>query len=182
MRPALARIRHVKQRTPTGHRPYAHLPETRHPARQRPCSLPGHRTPRRRQVRRSGAHPRHRSRPRRESHGLQTASAERAGDPRAGRAGRRPPARPRGAGAGLRRQARQPDESQGDRCDHRLRAGRDPALSFHPELQLVADPELFERYREIAFNAGRLDASMVLDAEDYLRLAAPRMAQIRQQA
>ena len=59
--------------------------------------------------------------------------------------------------------------------------GAIPPFSFHPELQLVADPELFERYREIAFNAGRLDASMVLDAEDYLRLAVPKMAQIRQQ-
>jgi Ala-tRNA(Pro) deacylase len=60
--------------------------------------------------------------------------------------------------------------------------GAIPPFSFHPELRLVADPELFERYREIAFNAGRLDASMVLNAEDYLRLAQPRMAQIRQQA
>jgi Ala-tRNA(Pro) deacylase len=58
--------------------------------------------------------------------------------------------------------------------------GAIPPFSFHPELTLVADPELFERYREIAFNAGRLDASMVLDADDYLRLAAPRMAEIRQ--
>jgi Ala-tRNA(Pro) deacylase len=58
--------------------------------------------------------------------------------------------------------------------------GAIPPFSFHPGLRLVADPELFERYREIAFNAGRLDASMVLDAEDYLRLAAPRMARLRQ--
>jgi Ala-tRNA(Pro) deacylase len=57
--------------------------------------------------------------------------------------------------------------------------GAIPPFSFHPELKLVADPELFERYREIAFNAGRLDASMVLDAEDYLRLAVPTMAAIR---
>jgi Ala-tRNA(Pro) deacylase len=57
--------------------------------------------------------------------------------------------------------------------------GAIPPFSFHPELQLVADPELFERYREIAFNAGRLDASMVLDAGDYLRLARPLMAEIR---
>jgi Ala-tRNA(Pro) deacylase len=57
--------------------------------------------------------------------------------------------------------------------------GAIPPFSFHPELKLVADPELFERYREIAFNAGRLDASMVLDAEDYLRLAVPQMAAIR---
>jgi Ala-tRNA(Pro) deacylase len=60
--------------------------------------------------------------------------------------------------------------------------GAIPPFSFHPELQLVADPELFERYREIAFNAGRLDASMVLDADDYLRLASPRMLTIRQTA
>ncbi|MGZ5182939.1 MAG: YbaK/prolyl-tRNA synthetase associated domain-containing protein [Ramlibacter sp.] len=58
--------------------------------------------------------------------------------------------------------------------------GAIPPFSFDPELQLVADPELFERYREIAFNAGRLDASMVLDADDYLRLARPRMLAIRQ--
>jgi len=57
--------------------------------------------------------------------------------------------------------------------------GAIPPFSFHPELKLVADPELFARYREIAFNAGRLDASIVLEAEDYLRLAAPRMADIR---
>lgn len=57
--------------------------------------------------------------------------------------------------------------------------GAIPPFSFHPELRLVADPELFARYREIAFNAGRLDASMVLDAEDYLRLARPQMARIR---
>lgn len=60
--------------------------------------------------------------------------------------------------------------------------GAIPPFSFHPALQLVADPELFERYREIAFNAGRLDASMVLDADDYLRLARPRMLTIRQSA
>jgi Ala-tRNA(Pro) deacylase len=60
--------------------------------------------------------------------------------------------------------------------------GAIPPFSFHPALKLVADPELFERYREIAFNAGRLDASMVLNAEDYLRLAAPRMAEIRKAA
>jgi Ala-tRNA(Pro) deacylase len=41
---------------------------------------------------------------------------------------------------------------------------------------------VLERYGEIAFNAGRLDASMVLNAEDYLRLAQPQMAAIRQQA
>lgn len=58
--------------------------------------------------------------------------------------------------------------------------GAIPPFSFHPDLQLVADPELFERYTEIAFNAGRLDASIVLASEDYLRIACPVLAHIRQ--
>ena len=58
--------------------------------------------------------------------------------------------------------------------------GAIPPFSFHAALQLVADPELFARYSEIAFNAGRLDASIVLAADDYLRIARPRMADIRQ--
>ena len=58
--------------------------------------------------------------------------------------------------------------------------GAIPPFSFHADLELVADPELFERYPEIAFNAGRLDASIVLAADDYLRIARPRMAAIRQ--
>ncbi|WP_296952012.1 YbaK/prolyl-tRNA synthetase associated domain-containing protein [uncultured Massilia sp.] len=58
--------------------------------------------------------------------------------------------------------------------------GAIPPFSFHPDLVLVADPDLFGRYREIAFNAGRLDASMVLDSDDYLRVARPRLADLRQ--
>jgi Ala-tRNA(Pro) deacylase len=58
--------------------------------------------------------------------------------------------------------------------------GAIPPFSFHAGLELVADPELFERFAEIAFNAGRLDASIVLAADDYLRIARPRMAAIRQ--
>lgn len=58
--------------------------------------------------------------------------------------------------------------------------GAIPPFSFHPGLTLVADPELFARYREIAFNAGRLDASMVLDSGDYLRTARPRLERLRQ--
>lgn len=53
-------------------------------------------------------------------------------------------------------------------------------FSFQAQLQLIADPELFARYREIAFNAGRLDASMVLATQDYLRIAQPQLADIRQ--
>lgn len=57
--------------------------------------------------------------------------------------------------------------------------GAIPPFSFHTDLQLVADPEIFARYQEIAFNAGRLDASIVLAAEDYLRIAKPQLADIR---
>ncbi len=35
--------------------------------------------------------------------------------------------------------------------------GAIPPFSFHPALRLVADPLLFERFPQIAFNAGRLD-------------------------
>jgi Ala-tRNA(Pro) deacylase len=58
--------------------------------------------------------------------------------------------------------------------------GAIPPFSFHPDLQLIADPELFARYREIAFNAGRLDASIVLSTDDFLRIAQPQLADIRQ--
>lgn len=58
--------------------------------------------------------------------------------------------------------------------------GAIPPLSFHPDLQLIADPELFTRYRQIAFNAGRLDASIVLATVDYLRIAQPQLAELRQ--
>lgn len=45
-------------------------------------------------------------------------------------------------------------------------------------IRLVADPALFEQFSEIAFNAGRLDTSIVLDAQDYLRIAEPQLATI----
>ncbi len=35
--------------------------------------------------------------------------------------------------------------------------GAIPPFSFHPNLKLVADPLLFERFDEIAFNAGLLE-------------------------
>lgn len=53
--------------------------------------------------------------------------------------------------------------------------GAIPPFSFHPELKLIADPELFERFDEIAFNAGELSSSIVMDAKDYLRIAQPEM-------
>jgi Ala-tRNA(Pro) deacylase len=43
---------------------------------------------------------------------------------------------------------------------------------------LVVDPDLVERHAEIAFNAGRLDRSMVLNAQDYVRIAQPALHRI----
>ncbi|CCP03640.1 Prolyl-tRNA synthetase [Erwinia amylovora Ea644] len=50
--------------------------------------------------------------------------------------------------------------------------GAIPPFSFHPQLLLVADPSLFSRYQELAFNAGLLEKSMVLNTEDYRRICA----------
>lgn len=50
--------------------------------------------------------------------------------------------------------------------------GAVPPVSFHPELKLVIDPMVFERYEEIAFNAGQLDASIIINAQDF-RQAVP---------
>ena len=54
--------------------------------------------------------------------------------------------------------------------------GAVPPFSFWPNVKLVVDPQLLDEHEEIAFNAGRLDTSMVLNAEDYRRIAAPLMA------
>ena len=53
--------------------------------------------------------------------------------------------------------------------------GAIPPFSFHPDLTLVADPLLFERFDEIAFNAGLLDKSVIMDTQDYLRIARPEL-------
>ncbi|OKK04787.1 prolyl-tRNA synthetase [Streptomyces sp. CB03234] len=53
-------------------------------------------------------------------------------------------------------------------------------FAFHPDLDLVADPDLLE-HDEIFFNAARLDRSMSLATADYVALAAPRVARIAQQ-
>jgi Ala-tRNA(Pro) deacylase len=46
-------------------------------------------------------------------------------------------------------------------------------FSFHPDLDLVADPALLV-HSEIFFNAARLDLSVALNTADYIRLARPR--------
>ncbi|WP_421512034.1 YbaK/prolyl-tRNA synthetase associated domain-containing protein [Enterobacter sp. JS8-1] len=53
--------------------------------------------------------------------------------------------------------------------------GAIPPFSFHPDLVLVADPLLFERFDEIAFNAGLLEKSVIMDTQDYLRIARPEL-------
>ncbi|MCM3012151.1 hypothetical protein M3583_26165, partial [Bacillus subtilis] len=49
---------------------------------------------------------------------------------------------------------------------------------FDSNVTLVVDPALVEHNDEIAFNAGRLDRSVVLDAADYVRIARPLLAGI----
>jgi Ala-tRNA(Pro) deacylase len=50
-------------------------------------------------------------------------------------------------------------------------------FSFHPELELVVDPGLLD-HPEIFFNAARLDRSLALSTEDYLRIADPKVRPI----
>jgi Ala-tRNA(Pro) deacylase len=56
--------------------------------------------------------------------------------------------------------------------------GAIPPFSFSADIPLVVDPALIESHDEIAFNAGRLDRSMVLDSRDYVRIAAPLLRDI----
>jgi Ala-tRNA(Pro) deacylase len=54
--------------------------------------------------------------------------------------------------------------------------GAIPPFSFNHELALLVDPTLRHRHEEIAFNAGRLDASIVMRTQDYYRVAQPEEA------
>jgi len=56
--------------------------------------------------------------------------------------------------------------------------GAIPPFSFVPDIRLVVDPQLLAGHEEIAFNAGRLDTSIVLNAADYERIASPQLADI----
>ncbi|MEB6632144.1 YbaK/prolyl-tRNA synthetase associated domain-containing protein [Kluyvera cryocrescens] len=60
--------------------------------------------------------------------------------------------------------------------------GAIPPFSFHSALRLVADPLLFDRFDEIAFNAGSLEKSVILNTQDYLRIAKPELVDFRRQA
>lgn len=50
-------------------------------------------------------------------------------------------------------------------------------FSYAPELELIADPALLEQ-PELFFNAARLDRSIALATDDYVRVAAPRVERI----
>jgi Ala-tRNA(Pro) deacylase len=50
-------------------------------------------------------------------------------------------------------------------------------FSYDERLELIADPALLDN-GELYFNAGRLDRSVALASEDYVRLAQPRLARI----
>ena len=56
--------------------------------------------------------------------------------------------------------------------------GAIPPFVFADDIALLVDPALVEHWSEIAFNAGRLDRSIVLDSGDYVRVARPRLVPI----
>jgi Ala-tRNA(Pro) deacylase len=54
--------------------------------------------------------------------------------------------------------------------------GAIPPFVFNESLSLLVDETLGTRYDEIVFNAGRLDTSIIMRAQDYLALARPPRA------
>lgn len=55
--------------------------------------------------------------------------------------------------------------------------GAVPPFAFDPALTLVLDPALLE-HEELVFNAGRLDRSIFIHRDDYLKIAQPHIAQV----
>jgi len=55
--------------------------------------------------------------------------------------------------------------------------GAIPPFSFSDQLQVLADP-LIQQNEEVVFNAGRLDRSIFMKLDDYLRIAKPQLAKI----
>ena len=55
--------------------------------------------------------------------------------------------------------------------------GAIPPFSFNEQLQVLADP-LIRENEEVVFNAGRLDRSIFMKVEDYVRIAKPVIASI----
>ncbi|UVK97647.1 YbaK/EbsC family protein [Pseudomonas sp. B21-048] len=57
--------------------------------------------------------------------------------------------------------------------------GMIPPFSFHKDLVVVLDPDLTDRFDEIAFNAASFETSAILNSEDYLRVASPLLHKIQ---
>jgi Ala-tRNA(Pro) deacylase len=55
--------------------------------------------------------------------------------------------------------------------------GAIPPFSFNDQLQVLADP-LIRQNEEVVFNAGRLDRSIFMKLDDYIRIAKPQITQI----
>lgn len=55
--------------------------------------------------------------------------------------------------------------------------GAIPPFSFNSQVQVLADP-LIQENEEVVFNAGRLDRSIFIKLDDYLRIAKPQMVKI----
>ncbi|HEX9386994.1 MAG TPA: YbaK/EbsC family protein [Anaerolineales bacterium] len=58
--------------------------------------------------------------------------------------------------------------------------GAIPPFSFNDHLQVLADP-LIQENEEVVFNAGRLDRSIFMKLDDYLRIAKPQLVKIASQ-
>lgn len=55
--------------------------------------------------------------------------------------------------------------------------GSIPPFSFNDELVVLADPAIQDN-EEVVFNAGRLDRSIFMKMQDYVRIANPRLMKI----
>ena len=55
--------------------------------------------------------------------------------------------------------------------------GAIPPFSFNEQIQVLADP-LIQENEEVVFNAGRLDRSIFMKLDDYIRIAKPKIAKI----
>jgi Ala-tRNA(Pro) deacylase len=55
--------------------------------------------------------------------------------------------------------------------------GAIPPFSFSDKLQVLADP-LIQQNEDVVFNAGRLDRSIFMKLDDYLRIAKPHLTKI----
>jgi Ala-tRNA(Pro) deacylase len=56
--------------------------------------------------------------------------------------------------------------------------GAIPPVVFDDSLTLIVDDAFLDRETDIAFNAGRLDRSIVIRSADYKRIVAPELAAI----